>query len=144
MGSFFDREEPMKKCHIRSLAAVAALICLAVPMATQAAGQAGTQDKPVDMKKLLAEIIGEYEFALPGMTMTIQFTQREGQLYGAPVGEPEEQIHPVQGKPLCFDVTVADGGEYYFLEFVRNDKGVIDKCRMTSQGETFEGAKIIK
>jgi hypothetical protein len=102
------------------------------------------QDKPVDMKKLLAEIIGGYEFSTQGQTLTIQFTQVDGKLFGAPPGETPEEIHPVAGKPLCFDVTLADSGEYYVLLFVRNDKGVIDKCIMTVQGMVIEGTKIIK
>jgi hypothetical protein len=39
---------------------------------------------------------------------------------------------------------VSDGGEYFVLQFVRNEKGVIDRCSLTSQGRTVEGTKIIK
>ncbi len=59
-------------------------------------------------------------------------------------GEVEELISPVEGKPLCFDLTVGDSADYYVLQFVRNDRGLIDKCVMTVFGQTFEGAKIIK
>jgi hypothetical protein len=113
-------------------------------MAAQVAAQVAAQDKPMDMKKLLAEIVGEYDFLAPGRSMIIQFTETDGKLYGAPVGEPAELISPVEGTPLCFDVTVADSGDYYILQFVRNDKGVIDKCILTVQGTAIEGTKIIK
>jgi hypothetical protein len=39
---------------------------------------------------------------------------------------------------------VAANGQYYELQFVRNDKGVIDKCVMNAMGMTVEGMKIIK
>jgi len=134
----------MKKRVVLSLAAVAALACLVIPLAAQAAGQAGAQDKPVDMKKLLAEIIGEYQFPFGGQTLVVQFIEADGKLFGAPPGETPEEIHPVAGKPLCFDITLADSGQYYVLLFVRNDQGVIDKCVMTVQDQTIEGTKIIK
>lgn len=134
----------MKKSPFVVLAAAFILISLVAPMAAQATAQAGAQDKPVDMKKLLAEIVGDYEFSLQGQSLLVQFTEVEGKLFGAPPGETPEQIMPVEGKALCFDVTLAQSGAYYQLEFVRNDKGVIDKCVMTVQGMVVEGLKIIK
>lgn len=132
----------------RSTAVPMALLVLGLlvfPAAAQvAAPQAAASGKPVDMKKLVADIAGEYSFEVQGETLLIQFTDRDGTLYGAPPGEPEELLSPVEGKPNCFDVTVADSGEYFFLEFVRNDKGVIDKCILTAQGMTVEGFKIVK
>lgn len=124
---------------IRAAAAILALAGLSVLAVPTAA-----QDKPVDMKKLIAEIVGDYDFSVQGESMVIQFTEQNGKLFGAPVGETPEEITPVEGKPLCFDVTVAEGGQYYELQFVRNDKGVIDKCVMNTSGMTIEGMKIIK
>ena len=46
--------------------------------------------------------------------------------------------------PLCFDITPAANGDHYLMRFVRNDKGVIDKCLMAVQGIEVEGLKIIK
>jgi hypothetical protein len=102
------------------------------------------QDKPVDMKKLLAEIIGDYEFVFEGQSLIVLFTEVDGKLFGALPGETPVEIRPIEGKPLSFDVTVAESGDYYQMEFVRNDKGVIDKCVVTTMGETIEGTKIIK
>jgi hypothetical protein len=128
--------------------ALLALSCLAVPLAAQetaqAAAQAPAQDKPVDMKKLLAEIIGEYEFATGEQVLIVEFTEVDGKLFGAPPGETPEEIQPVEGKPLYFDITLAQSGQYYELQFVRNDKGVIDKCVMNVGGMVIEGVKIIK
>jgi hypothetical protein len=129
----------MKSTIYRTATALLVLSCLAVLAASAAA-----QDKPVDMKKLIAEIIGDYDFSFQGESMIIQFTERDGKLFGAPVGETPEQIFPVEGKPLCFDVTTAEDGQYFELQFVRNDKGVIDKCILTTQGMVIEGMKIIK
>jgi hypothetical protein len=120
-----------------ALLALACLAAIAAPVAT-------AQDKPVDMKKIIAEIIGDYDFSFQGESMVVQFTESGGKLFGAPVGEAPEELTAVEGKPLCFGVTVAENGQYYELQFVRNDKGVIDKCVMSVMGMTVEGLKIIK
>jgi hypothetical protein len=119
-----------------ALLAIVFLAALAVPSVAQ--------DKPVNMKKLIAEIIGDYDFSFQGNSMIIQFSDQDGKLFAAPVGETPEEIKPVEGKPLCFDITVAANGQYYELQFVRNDKGAIDKCVMTVMGQIIEGMKIIK
>jgi hypothetical protein len=120
------------------------LACLAGIAAAQAATQAATQDKPVDMKKLITEIVGEYNFEFQGQTLSVEFIEQDGKLFGAPPGETPEEIKPIEGKPMFFDVTVSTNGDYYELQFVRNDKGVIDKCIMTVQGMVIEGLKVIK
>jgi len=138
----------MKRSLSFVLTAVLALACLAAPTTAQATAQAAAQvpaqDKPMDMKKLIAEIIGEYEFAAGEQVLIVQFTEADGKLFGAPPGETPEEIHPVEGKPLYFDITLAQSGQYYELQFVRNDQGVIDKCVMNVGGMVIEGAKIIK
>lgn len=137
----------MKSALRRTLTPVAVLACLAaltLPLAAQTAAPAAAQDKPVDMKKLIAEIVGDYEFAAQGQILLVTFSEQDGKLFGAPPGETPEEIHPVEGKPLCFDVTVADSGDYYELQFVRNDKGAIDKCIMSVQGMVIEGTKVGK
>jgi hypothetical protein len=134
----------MKNILFRAATPLLVLTCLAGILSAQAAPQAAAQDKPVDMKKLIAEIIGDYSFEIEGQFTIIKFTEANGNLYGAPEGEPVELLSPVEGKPLCFDVTLSDGGEYFVLQFVRNEKGVIDRCSLTSQGRTVEGTKIIK
>jgi len=129
----------MKKTIRKAATALLALACLAA-----LAIPAAAQDKPVDMKKVIADIIGDYEFSIQGESMIVQFTEQNGKIFGAPVGEAPEELTPVEGKSLCFGVTVAANGQYYELQFVRNDKGVIDKCVMNAMGMTVEGLKIIK
>jgi len=129
----------MRKTTFKTATALLALACLAA-----LAVPAAAQDKPVDMKKLIAEIVGDYDFSIQGESMIIQFTERDGKLFAAPVGETPEEIKPVEGKSLSFDVTVAENGQYYELQFVRNEKGAIDKCVMSTMGMTVEGMKITK
>jgi hypothetical protein len=146
--NFVDMEALMKHSFRRVAASLLVAACLAGLAAAQVpskpATQAAPQDKPVDMKKLLAEIVGEYSFELQGQVLVVEFTEADGKLFGAPPGQAPEEIMPVEGKPLGFDVTVSTNGEYYELQFVRNDKGVIDKCVMTVQGMVIEGTKVIK
>jgi len=134
---------PFRKM-IAPVLALGCLAALALPLAAQTAAPAAAQDKPVDMKKLIAEIVGDYEFGAQGQILLVSFSEQDGKLFGAPPGETPEEISPVEGKPLCFDVTLADSGDYYELQFVRNDKGAIDKCVMTVQGMVIEGDKVIK
>jgi hypothetical protein len=134
----------MTKTVLKLAIALLALACIVAPLAAQAAPQAAAKDKPVDMKKLLAEIVGDYEFSAQGETLLVQFTEADGKLFGAPPGETPEEIHPVEGKPLAFDITVSTNGQYYEMQFVRNDQGVIDKCIMTVMGIVVEGYKIKK
>lgn len=119
--------------------AILALACLSALAAPAAA-----QDKPVDTKKILAEIVGDYDFVFNGESLIVQFTEQDGKLFGAPPGETPEEISPVAGKPLAYDVTIAANGQYYELQFVRNAEGVIDKCVMTVMGAVVEGMKIAK
>jgi len=134
----------MTKTVSRLATALLALACLAGFAAAQAAPQAAAKDKPVDMKKLIAEIIGDYEFSAEGQTLLVQFTEADGKLFGAPPGQTPEEIQPVEGKPLCFGVTVSTNGQYYELQFARNDQGVIDKCILSVAGMVAEGYKLKK
>lgn len=138
----------MKKSLSLLATAALTLACLAAPLAAsstaQAAAQAPAPAQPVDMKKLIGEIVGQYEFAADTQTLLVEFVEFEGKLFGAPPGETPEEIHPVDGKPLYFDITLAQSGQYYELQFVRNDQGVIDKCIMNVGGMVIEGTRIIK
>jgi len=134
----------MKTLLFRAATALLVLTCLVGAAAAQTTPPPAAKDKPVDMKKLLAEIVGDYNFEFQGQALMVQFTEQDGKLFGAPPGETPEEIKPVEGKPLGFDVTVSTNGEYYELQFVRNDKGVIDKCVMSVQGMVVEGYKIAK
>ena len=129
----------MRDSMFKAVSAVLALALLAAPPAS-----AFTQDKPEDQKKILEEIVGTYDFTFDGQTLSVVFSEEDGKLLGAPVGEAPEEIKPVEGKPLYFDITVSTNGVYYELQFVRNDKGVIDKCIMKMMGMEIEGVKAVK
>ena len=125
-----------------SLVAMSAgVACLLFLTVIAASGQQTTPTQ-VDKKKILAEIAGDYDVDIQGQVMTVTFFEREGNLYAAPAGETAEQLQPVKGdNPLKFDVTVAGSGQYYEIEFRRNDKGAIDKCIVRTQGAEFLGVK---
>lgn len=99
------------------------------------------QDKPVDTKKILEEIAGDYDFDFQGQAMLINFFEKDGKLFGAPVGETPEEILPVKGSLLKFEVTPGSTGQLYELEFARNEKGVIDKCILKTMGMEMIGIK---
>jgi len=62
----------MKK-NIRATATAAlALACLAA-----LAAPAIAQDKPVDAKRLITEIVGDYDFSFQGQSLIVQFTDLE-------------------------------------------------------------------
>jgi len=115
--------------------------CVALMMSVVLCQGLWAQDKPVDTKKLYNEIAGNYEFQAEGQIMVINFFEKDGKLYGAPVGETPEEILPVKGSPLKFEVFVSANGQLYQLEFVRNEKDVIDKCVLRVGGMEIAGIK---
>jgi len=98
------------------------------------------QDKKEDPVKILKEIAGDYDFLYQGQTMAFNFYEETGKLFGAPIGETPEEIKPIEGKELQYEVTTSEG-QYYQLEFVRNEQGKIAKCIIRTQGIEIEGIK---
>jgi hypothetical protein len=96
------------------------------------------------MKKLYQEIAGDYLFDVGGQSQIIHFYEREGSLYGAPEGDSEEIVTPVKDKPYHFEVTVQSNGNFFQLEFVRDDKGAFVKCVLVTPDITAEGLKQAK
>lgn len=129
----------MNARYLKLTAAMAAAAFLAAFSGLPAAAQT----KPASETYKLEELVGDYEFNAEGQTLYVRFFVDNGKLFGAPPDETPEEISPVKDKPLCFEVTVQNG-EYYFLKFVRNDKGVIDTCIMSVQGMEITGTKIKK
>jgi hypothetical protein len=127
----------------RWMFALLAVLALATALSAQVASQPA-QAKPEDKAKIYAEIAGEYTFDLSGQTQVITFVVKDGSLYGAPANETQELLVPVKDKPLNFEVTVSSNGNFFQLEFVRNDKGVIFKCVLSTEGMTVDGIKAIK
>lgn len=130
----------MNARYLKLTAALAAAAFLAAFSGLPAAAQT----KPEEGKYKLEELVGDYEFTAEGQTLYVRFFVDNGKLFGAPPDETPEELAPVKDKPLCFDVTLSTNGEYYFIKFVRNDKGVIDTCIMSVQGMEIPGTKIKK
>lgn len=128
----------MPKC-LKSSLFVIGLTLILISAAVYTGSQ--TQDKPVDAKKILEEIAGDYDFDFQGQAMLINFFEKDGKFFGAPVGETPEEILPVKGSLLKFEVTPGGGVQLYELEFVRNEKGVIDKCTLKTMGMEMIGIK---
>jgi hypothetical protein len=133
------------RIYFGGFARAAAVVILVSAFAAAAwAQQATPQDTPADPKKLLQEIAGDYNFDFQGQPMTINFFEKDGKLYGGPVGETPEEMLPVEGSLLKFTVTPAAAGQTYELEFARNDKKVIDRCVIKVMGMEILGTKTIK
>jgi hypothetical protein len=140
-----------KNASIRRLAVLAALLLsFSAFAAAQAQAQAPTQGqapaaklKPEEVKKILLEIAGDYDFDMQGQPITITFFEKDGVLYGAPADQNPEVMTPAGDSPLKFTVTPA-GGQFFEMEFFRNDKKVIDKCVVKAMGMELVGAKRIK
>lgn len=131
----------MPKCSKSSLFVIG-LTLIFISAAVYAGSK--TQDKPVDTKKILEEIAGDYDFDFQGQAMLINFFEKDGKLFGAPVGETPEEILPVKGSLLKFEGTPGGGGQLFELEFVRNEKAVIDKCILKTMGSEMIGIKRVE
>ncbi len=97
----------------------------------------------VAQDKKFAEIVGDYEFDYEGQIMVISFWEEDGVLWAAPEGETPESLDGVEGKPLNFEVTVG-GGQFYELEFQKDELGKVTKCVLVTQGIEIEGVKLKK
>jgi hypothetical protein len=123
---------------------IAAMAALAVFTVFTAAAQQ-VPPQLIDWPKLFQEIAGDYDYDMQGQGMTVNFFVNNGKLWGAPPGETPEEIVPVKGdNPLKFEVTVAANGQYFEIEFGRDDKGAVDKCTLKSQGMEVIGKKRAK
>lgn len=100
-----------------------------------------SQEKKVDKEKLYKEIVGEYEFDFEGQVMIIKFWVEDGKLLAGPEGEEPAELEPVEGEELKFQATTPDG-EFFEMEFSRDEKGKITKCKINTMGMEFEGKKI--
>ena len=94
-------------------------------------------------EKKYADIVGDYEFEMEGQVMIVTFWVEEGKLWGAPEGEEPAELEPVEGTPLHFEINTPDG-QYFELEFVKDDSGKVAKCLVDMMGMAMEGVKIKK
>jgi hypothetical protein len=118
MEGFMNKRRTSNFCLVMT-ALFSVLLMLA------AASFAG-QEKKLD-PKLLAELVGNYEFNIQGQTGVFIFTSEEGNLRGAPAGDPQSELEPVEGEEMTFVGHSPDGAEFQF-KFLRDEQGNIAKC----------------
>jgi hypothetical protein len=101
------------------------------------------QEKTTEINKIYAEIVGDYEFDIEGEMMIFNVKLEEGKLIATPEGEDSEELEPVEGESLKFEVNTADG-EHFILEFIRDESGKITKLKAINEaiGMEIEGKKI--
>ncbi len=83
-----------------------------------------------DLEKKYAPIVGTYEFYVEAQVMNIKFWVEEEKLWGAPEGEE-----------FKFEITT-DDGQYYILDFVKDESGKYNKCIVQAMGMEMEGTRI--
>ena len=94
-----------------------------------------------DAEKKYAHLVGDYEFDMQGQVQVVKFWVEEGKLWGAPEGETPEELEPVEGEDLKFEINTTDG-QFMELEFVKDDSGKVTKCIVMMMGMEMEGIKI--
>jgi len=94
-----------------------------------------------DLEKKYAPIIGTYEFYVEAQVMNVKFWVEEGKFLGAPEGETPGELTPIEGGEFKFEVTT-DEGNYYIIDFVKDESGKYNKCIIQVMGEELEGTRI--
>lgn len=94
-----------------------------------------------DLEKKYAPIIGTYEFYVEAQVMNIKFWVEEEKLWGAPEGETPGELEPMEGEEFKFEITT-DDGQYYILDFVKDESGKYNKCIVQAMGMEMEGTRI--
>jgi hypothetical protein len=94
-----------------------------------------------DAEKKYAPLVGDYEFDMQGQVMVVSFWVEDGKLVGAPEGETPEELEPVEGEDLKFEINTADG-QFMELEFVKDESGKVTKCIVLMMGMEMEGVRI--
>ena len=94
-----------------------------------------------DAEKKYAPLVGDYEFDMQGQIMVVSFWVEDGKLVGAPEGETPEELEPVEGEDLKFEINTADG-QFMELEFIKDEAGKINTCIVLTMGMELEGVRI--
>lgn len=95
----------------------------------------------MDKTKLYQQIIGTYEFEYQGNYLVLDFWVDEGKLLGGPERDDFAEIIPVNLAEMKFEAT-NDDGEYYEIEFKKDEEGVVISCVLITSGIELEGPKI--
>jgi hypothetical protein len=105
----------------------------------------GTVQSSVDIQRLYAEIVGDYEFYFGQRYWILHVTADQGKLWGQNPGEsPRAELRPVDVAGLKFkieDPSKAPGQEQYVV-FVRNPEGRVSGLRLLAGGTETPGARL--
>lgn len=137
-----NQEVFMVRQHKKSIFGV--LTCLAFLLAVFGGMSFSfAQEKKADTEKLYNEIAGKYEFEYESQIFTFVISVIEGNLVGAPEGEVQEPLEPVEDEDMTFMGYDPEGREHQF-KFARDDDGKITKCTLTVpyMGVIVDGEKI--
>lgn len=122
-----------------------AIVCVACMLLVLNVSSLAQEKKQKEGKeaKVLAEIAGDYEFEYEGQFFVFVFSVEDGKLMGAPEGEVQEELEPVEGEEMTFVGYSPQGDEYRFV-FKRDGEGKITKCTaiVPAMGIEIEGTKI--
>jgi hypothetical protein len=94
-----------------------------------------------ELEKKYAPIVGMYEFSMEAQVMNVKFWVEDGKFWGAPPDETPAEIVPLEGEEWKFEAT-ADDGQYYIIEFAKDESGKFNKCTLETMGMVIEGTKI--
>ena len=126
---------------MRTSKSILSLFVLCLFLASLAVS-APVQEKQVDTKKLYEEIAGKYEFYVEGQVTVISFYVKEGELYGTSGDGSEEVLcEPVDLETMSFEATDM-GGQFFEIQFSRDEDKKITKCVILTEGMEVEGTKI--
>ena len=129
----------MAKTTWKTMVFIAALIG-AVGLA---GGALAAQEKNPDAQKIYAEISGVFTYVAGDRELTVVYWVKEAKLYGAEQGRENEstEIVPVDLAKMKFEATNNDGN-YYEIEFSRDEAGKIAKSLMKTRGVEAVGTRI--
>lgn len=131
----------MKK---RNLFAIGSIVLLGFLMISQPVQSFDSGQTP--REKLIQEIAGDYEFEFQGQYVVMSFSADGETLMGAPEGEVQEIMDPVEGEPMKFTAFDPNGNEWK-MEFKKDEEGKITLCLITVDAmgiADLEGHKIKK
>ena len=129
----------MNKKNLFAIGSIVLLGFLMISLPAQALDSGQTP-----REKLIEEMAGDYEFEFQGQYVVMSFSADGETLMGAPEGEAQEEMEPVEGEPMKFTAYDPSGNEWK-MEFKKDDEGKITICLITvdAMGITdLEGHKI--
>jgi hypothetical protein len=108
-----------------------------------AGGALAAQEKNPDAQKIYAEISGVFTYVAGDRELTVVYWVKEAKLYVAEQGRENEstEIVPVDLAKMKFEATNNDGN-YYEIEFSRDEAGKIAKSLMKTRGVEAVGTRI--